>query len=141
MLKAKKILIFIVILFVAVIIFVCHSSTGKEQEMDCVNDFTTSCANSCSARLSIILYQKTIEDKEEVAREIIKKCENNSFRTIKFAYDMRIPNQLYVYVYLTEKDFENGEVAFSFTYEHNGTGDPDEFNILDNKEEFEIVFD
>lgn len=140
MYKSKKpmVVLLIIILVVLVVLFF---KAGNNKEMDCVNTITNSYGNGCDARLSIILYQNEIEDELEVAKEIIKKCEENSFKTIKFSYDMRIPNELDVNVYLTEKDFEEGNKAFSFNYAHDGAADPDEFNILEDKEHFTITLE
>lgn len=134
----KKVVVLLIIIAVAFGVY--SFQTEKEpQEMDCVNSIINTCNNSCDARLSIILYRKEIENEIDVAKEIIKKCEENSFKTIKFSYDMRIPNELDVNVYLSEKDFEEGNKAFSFNYDHDGTGDPDKFNILENPERFTIT--
>ena len=136
----KKIIV-VLLIIMAVVLGVLSFQSGEAKEMDCVNSMINSYGNGCDARLSIILYQKQIENELDVANEIIKKCEENSFQTIKFSYDMRIPNELKVYVYCTHEDFEEGSEAFSFTYSHDGTGDPDEFNILEDKDHFTITLD
>lgn len=136
----KKIMV-VLLIIMAVVLGVYSYQSGEAKEMDCVNSMINSYGNGCDARLSIILYQKQIENELDVANEIIKKCEENSFQTIKFSYDMRIPNELKVYVYCTHEDFEEGNEAFSFTYSHDGTGDPDEFNILEDKDHFTITLD
>jgi hypothetical protein len=138
MYKSKKTMV-VLLIIILVVLGVLFFKAGNNKEMDCVNTITNSYGNGCDARLSIILYQKDVEDKLDIAKEIIKKCEENSFKTIKFSYDMRIPNELDVNVYLTEKDFEEGNKAFSFNYDHDGTGDPDKFNILEDKEHFTIT--
>lgn len=140
MYKSKKIMV-VLLIIITVVLVVSFFKAGNNKEMDCVNTITNSYGNGCDARLSIILYQNKIEDELEVAKEIIKKCEENSFKTIKFSYDMRIPNELDVNVYLSEKDFEEGNKAFSFNYDHDGIGDPDEFNILEDKERFTITLE
>lgn len=134
----KKIMV-VLLIIMAVVLGVYSCQSGEAKEMDCVNSMINSYGNGCDARLSIILYQKDVENELEVANEIIKKCEENSFQTIKFSYDMRIPNELKVYVYCTHEDFDEGNEAFSFTYSHDGTGDPDEFNILEDKDHFTIT--
>lgn len=136
----KKIMV-VLLIIMAVVLGVYSYQSGEAKEMDCVNSMINSYGNGCDARLSIILYQKQIENELDVANEIIKKCEENSFQTIKFSYDMRIPNELKVYVYCTHEDFEEGNETFSFTYSHDGTGDPDEFNILEDKDHFTITLD
>ena len=136
----KKIMV-VLLIIMAVVLVVYSYQSGEAKEMDCVNSMINSYGNGCDARLSIVLNQKDVENKLVTAKEIIKKCEENSFKTIKFSYDMRIPNELKVYVYCTHEDFEEGSEAFSFTYSHDGTGDPDEFNILENKDHFTITLD
>ena len=134
----KHKLVVVLLIIMSVVLGVLFLNNKEPKEMDCVSSITDTCNNSCAARLSVILYQKEINNELSVAKEIIKKCEENSFTTIKFSYDMRIPNELDVNVYLTEKDFEEGEKAFSFNYSHDGTGDPDEFDILHDSERFTI---
>ena len=136
----KKIMV-VLLIIMAVVLGVYSYQSGEAKEMDCVNSMTNTYGNGCDARLSIVLNQKDVENKLDIANEIIKKCEENSFQTIKFSYDMRIPNELKVYVYCTHEDFEEGSEAFSFTYSHDGTGDPDEFNILEDKDHFTITLD
>lgn len=136
----KKIMV-VLLIIMAVVLGVYSYQSGEAKEMDCVNSMINSYGNGCDARLSIVLNQKDVEDKLDIAKEIIKKCEENSFQTIKFSYDMRIPNELKIYVYCTHEDFEEGNEAFSFTYSHDGTGDPDEFNILEDKDHFTITLD
>ena len=87
----------VLLIIIAVVLVVSFFKAGSNKEMDCVNSMINSYGNGCDARLSIILYQKQIENELDVAKEIIKKCEENSFKTIKFSYDMRIPNELKVY--------------------------------------------
>lgn len=132
--KKLLVVLLIIILVVLVVLF-----SQQKKEIDCVNSMTNTYGNGCDERISVILYRKEIENKMEVAEEIIQKCEENSFKTIKFSYDMRVPNEINVNVYLNDKDFENGDIAFSFNYSHDGTGDPDEFNILEDKDHFTIT--
>lgn len=66
---------------------------------------------------SIIAYRNQISDKIAFARKLIEMCRENDYETIKFATDVRgYPSGLYLNVYLTKKDFENGNVYMKIKY-------------------------
>ena len=89
---------------------------------------------------SIIAYRNQISDKIEFARKLIEMCRENDYETIKFATDVRgYPSGLYLNVYLTKKDFENGKIYMKIKYvpkecEENS-------NIKDNIEKYQLYID
>lgn len=76
-------------------------------------------------------------DEEAFAKEIIKKCKENSFKSIMFAHDLTKPNALYVTVYLSEDSMKSGRSIFEFSYimedDRHGL-----YNIVDNPEHFTL---
>ena len=63
----------------------------------------------------------------------------NNFKNIQFSYDIAIPNELRVSVYLSERDIKSHNEAFSFSYtqdELNG-----EYNIVKHPEKFKLQID
>lgn len=89
--------------------------------------------NYCSEDITIIANKIWIIDKEKFAHDMVQKSIDNSFKEVKFSYDLRQPNELCITVYtntlrywLSESDF-----IVCFTQAENG-----EYNILDNPEKF-----
>lgn len=89
---------------------------------------------------SIIAYRNQIPDKIAFARKLIEVCRENGYETIKFATDVRgYPSGLYLNVYLTKKDFENGNIYMKVKcieekYDENS-------NIKDDMENFQLYID
>lgn len=89
---------------------------------------------------AIIAYRNQIPDKIAFARKLIEMCRENGYETIKFATDVRgYPSGLYLNVYLTKKDFENGNIYMKIkyitkTYNQNS-------NIKDDMEKYQLYID
>lgn len=89
---------------------------------------------------AIIAYRNQIPDKIAFARKLIEMCRENGYETIKFATDVRgYPSGLYLSVYLTKKDFENGKIYMKIkyitkTYNQNS-------NIKDDMEKYQLYID
>ena len=87
-----------------------------------------------------IAYRNQIPDKIAFARKLIEMCRENGYETIKFATDVRgYPSGLYLSVYLTKKDFENGKIYMKIkyitkTYNQNS-------NIKDDMEKYQLYID
>lgn len=67
-------------------------------------------------KISVILNKLFVTNEEAFAKEIIKKCRENSFKSIIFAHDLAKPNALYVTVYLSEDSMKSGRSIFEFSY-------------------------
>ena len=139
--KKIKIVLLVIAFFICIYAFLMFLLSYKNMEMDCINSYNTSGDNFSYMKISVVLNRNVVSNKYDVADEIIKKCEENSFKTIKFSYDRNIPNKLDVYVYLKEKDFDNNNVEFHFEYKYDGDNYDNDFNILDDKEKFKIFID
>lgn len=102
------------------------------------NSFSTSSDNHRIDRITVILNQPFLLDKEKAANEIIKRCKENSFQNFKFSYDRnRYPVELHCTVYLTEHDYRIERIAFEMEYrqdiENNHL-----YNIVEHPEEFTL---
>lgn len=78
--------------------------------------------------------QLYVADQKSCAEEIVKRCRENSFKSIRFSYDQAIPNALYVTVYGSKHQVEEGKEMFSFSYLQEDTSGT--YNIIDNPEKF-----
>ncbi|MBO5179736.1 MAG: hypothetical protein J6B87_05265 [Clostridia bacterium] len=89
---------------------------------------------------SIIAYRNQIPDKIAFARKLIEMCRENGYETIKFATDVRgYPSGLYLSVYLTQKDFENGNIYMKIKYVTRECAQNS--NIKDNVEKYQLYID
>ena len=104
------------------------------RDMDVCGSHTTSFDNYEEERLSVVVNKLYVADPKACAEEIIERCRENSFKSIRFSYDQAIPNALYVTVYSSKRQVEKGREIFSFSYlpeDMSGT-----YNIVDNPEKF-----
>lgn len=75
-----------------------------------------------------------VEDQKVCAEEIVRRCRENSFKSVRFSYDQSIPNALYVTVYASKRQAEKGKQMFSFSYlPKDGDGT---YNIVSDSEKF-----
>ena len=56
--------------------------------------------------LTVVANRKQIEDKEDFAKLIVKKCKDNSFQSVKFSTDYGYATSLNLRVYLWEDEIE-----------------------------------
>ena len=62
-----------------------------------------------TAYLTILVDQKGLKDVENLEKEIIQMCRTNAFENIKLeTEDKQMAQRLYISVYLSKKDLENG---------------------------------
>lgn len=87
----------------------------------------------CSEDITIIANKIWIINKEKFANDMVQKSIDNSFKEVKFSYDLRQPNELCITVYTNNRRYWLGESDFivGFTQAENG-----QYNILDNPEKF-----
>lgn len=108
---------------------------GKKQP-DMVSTISSMNYEYCS----IIAYRNQIPDKIAFARKLIEMCRENGYETIKFATDVRgYPSGLYLSVYLTQKDFENGNIYMKIKYVTRECAQNS--NIKDNVEKYQLYID
>ena len=89
---------------------------------------------------AIIAYRNQIPDKIAFARKLIEMCRENGYETIKFATDVRgYPSGLYLNVYLTQKDFENGNIYMKIKYVDRECARNS--NIKDNIDKYQLYID
>lgn len=122
-------------LIAASVVSVGYSDYGNMQP-DMVSTISTMNYEYCA----IIAYRNQIPDKIEFARTLIEMCRENKYETIKFATDVRgYPLGLYLNVYLTQEDFENGKIYMKVKYV---TQEYDQnSNIKDNIEKYQLYID
>ena len=90
-------------------------------------------------RLTIIANRDEIEDKEEFARLLVKMCQENSFKTIKFSTDFGYATRLNMRVYLWRDEIEGNEPVMTVDFEPIDWKPG--YDIVNNPEMFELYVD
>ena len=104
------------------------------RDMDVYGSHAMTADNYNEERLTVVVNKLYVADQKACAEEIVKRCRENSFKSVRFSYDQSIPNALYVTVYASKRQAERGKQMFSFSYlpqDSEGT-----YNIIDDSEEF-----
>lgn len=127
----KRITIVAGLLMILVLLFV---AIQNKREPEVINSRSVGTANYSEEHINIALNKLYASDYGEIAEDLVKKCRENSFRNLKFSYDIRKLNALYGTVYLRASSFEKGDVLFSFAYIQPEIGG--DYNIIDNPEHF-----
>lgn len=107
------------------------------RDMDVYNTRSTTSSNYHEEHITVVANQLFISDREGCAEYILQKCRENSFRNIRFSYDLSKPNALYVEVYLSEYAVRYGNPVFEFSYTHNGK-EYDAYNIIEDASYFNL---
>ena len=104
------------------------------RDMDVYGSHAMTADNYHEERLTVVVNKLYVADQKACAEEIVKRCRENSFKSVRFSYDQSVPNALYVTVYSSKRKAEKGKQMFSFSYlpqDSEGT-----YNIIDDSEEF-----
>lgn len=104
------------------------------RDMDVYGSHAMTADNYHEERLTVVVNKLYVADQKACAEENVKRCRENSFKSVRFSYDQSIPNALYVTVYASKRQAERGKQMFSFSYlpqDSEGT-----YNIIDDSEEF-----
>lgn len=125
--------------WVIVLLMIMCSACNKNEETVIKGepDVVNSTIYNQEYHLNLIANRNQIDDKWKFAEEVIQMCKDNSFRTIRFSYDLGYPTGVYIEVYLNEEDFQNGKIIMEITYcqEDESSG----YDIINNPEEFELM--
>ena len=87
------------------ICFLCTWYMAKEfytiqpQRVPGIPDAINSIRCNTTEHLTVVANQKDMEGKHELAKRIVKMCQENSFQSIKFSYDVECPTELLIHVY------------------------------------------
>lgn len=90
--------------------------------------------------LSVVANSSRIDDKEELARQIIHMCQEDAFHTIRFAGDLYgYPSELNITVYMNRKALEKGEAVYEIEFSsHNFR---EEYDIKNDEDKFHLYVD
>ena len=122
------------IIGIIMVISGCLGYLQYGRDMDVYGSYAMTADNYHEERLTVVVNKLYVADQKVCAEEIVKRCRENSFKSVRFSYDQSIPNALYVTVYASKRQAERGKQMFSFSYlpqDSEGT-----YNIIDDSEEF-----
>jgi hypothetical protein len=117
----KKKFLFVFVICVFILIFMLPFATVKYEEWkkdhSGIPDLISSSSMNRDYSLTIAANSSSVDDKEKFAREIIRMCQENSFRTVRFSTDLEgYPSSLDIDVYLMEKDIDSEEPFFQIRF-------------------------
>lgn len=86
--------------------------------------------------ITIMANKLYIFDKEKFAEHLLQRCVNNSFKEVRFSYDLNgYPNEVQISVYVNRMLWKLKKKAFEIHYISDGLFD---YNIADNPEMFRV---
>ena len=104
------------------------------RDLDVYGSHAMTADNYHEERLTVVVNKLYVADQKICAEEIVKRCRENSFKSVRFSYDQSVPNALYVTVYASKWQAEKGKQMFSFSYLPE---DSDEtYNIVNDSDKF-----
>ena len=103
-------------------------------DMDVYSSHAMTEDNYHDERLTVVVNKLYGADQKVCAEEIVKRCRENSFKSVRFSYDQSVPDALYVTVYASKRQAAKGTQMFSFSYLPE---DSDEtYNIVNDSDKF-----
>lgn len=124
----------ICLLCVAVFVSGCGQK-HKEGEPDVISSIKM----NQDEMLTVVANRNQIEDKEEFAELLVKKCKENSFQSVKFSTDSGYVTSLDLRVYLWEDEIEGQEPIMVVEYKPVEWGK--DYDIVNDPEKFQMYVD
>ena len=124
----------ICLLCVAVFVSGCGQK-HKEGEPDVISSIKM----NQDEMLTVVANRNQIEDKEEFAELLLKKCKENSFQSVKFSTDSGYATSLNLRVYLWEDEIEGPDPVMVVEYKPVEWGK--DYDIVNDPEKFQMYVD
>ena len=87
-----------------------------EQEMDVISSVSMNNGGQIREHIAVLLNDFSGNSEEEIRAEILKKYDENTFRSIRFNQNLDELDRLQVDVYADKVSYQNGEKLFDFEY-------------------------
>lgn len=78
------------------------------RDMDVYGSYAMTADNYHEERLTVVVNKLYVADQKACAEEIVKRCRENSFKSVRFSYDQSVPNALYMTVYASKWQTKKG---------------------------------
>lgn len=93
-------------------------------------------SNGSLEEISIIANKLYIFDQEKFARYVLQRCADNSFREVRFSYDLSgYPNEVHITVYMNRAAWKWRKKAFEIRWISE---EDKHYNIVENPEKYRI---
>ena len=93
-------------------------------------------SNGSLEEISIIANKLYIFDREKFAKYVLQRCADNSFREVRFSYDLSgYPNELHITVYMKRAAWKWRKKAFEIRWISE---EDKHYNIVENPEKYRI---
>ena len=122
------------IIGIIMVISGCLGYLQYGRDMDVYGSYAMKADNYHEEHLTLVVNKLYVADQKACAEEIVKRCRENSFKSVRFSYDRSVPNALYVTVYVSKWQAEKGKQMFSFSYlpeDSDGT-----YNVVNDSDKF-----
>ena len=104
------------------------------RDMDVHGSYAMTTDNYHEEHLTVLVNKLYVANQKACAEEIGKRCRENSFQSVRFNFDLSIPNALYVTVYASKRQAEKGKGMFSFSYLSEDRAET--YNIVSDSDKF-----
>lgn len=137
----KKIVYMMMVTMLSFLLMACEKTEASDENAHIPGepDVINSIRSGNDERLTVVANRDEIEDKEEFAKLLVKMCQENSFKTIKFSTDYGYATQLNMRVYLWRDEIEGNEPVMTVDFEPIDW--KQEYDIVNNPEQFELFVD
>ena len=93
-------------------------------------------SNGSLEEISIIANKLYIFDREKFAKYVLQRCADNSFREVRFSYDLSgYPNEVHITVYMNRAAWKWRKKAFEIRWISE---EDKHYNIVENPEKYRI---
>ena len=93
-------------------------------------------SNGSLEEISIIANKLYIFDREKFAKYVLQRCADNSFREVRFSYDLSgYPNEVHITVYMNRAAWKWRKQAFEIRWISE---EDKHYNIVENPEKYRI---
>ena len=89
--------------------------------------------------LTVVANRNQIEDKEDFAKLLVKKCKDNAFQSVRFSADYEYATSLNLRVYLWKDEIEGQEPVMVVEYKPVEWGM--DYDIVHDPEKFQMYVD
>lgn len=104
----------IVAIGVGILILLGYFQWGREVKV--CSGRTQNSGEYRSENITIVANTLCIGNKKEFAMQMIQRCIDNSFKEIKFSYDLGYPNELSIDVYMSEALWKHRNQSFTIYF-------------------------
>ena len=104
------------------------------RDMDVYGSHAMTADNYHEECLTVVVNKLYVADQKICAEEIVKRCRENSFKSVRFSYDQSVPTAFSVRENASKWQAEKGKQMFSFSYLPEDSYET--YNIVNDSDKF-----